>query len=148
MRDCTADAWSAKRKMKITGRNEKRLIRWRSIGSRKSGNASNSPMYMASRIFDFNRSSHDLDERVLEARRFERLLPLLPKAPLHDCEDLFARFGFEHLRCGGPIPRGRLHDHPHPPPGIAFCFFERSKESCPPLVHDQQMVREDLGLVE
>src|SRR5438309_7711711 len=95
MSDCTADAWSAKTKMKITGRNEKRLITTRSIGSRKSGKASNNPMYIASRIFDFNRSPHDLDERVLEARRFERHLALLPQAALDDRQDLLARLGLD-----------------------------------------------------
>src|SRR6059036_470498 len=92
MRDCIADRWSANTKMKITGRKEKRLITTRSIGSRRRGNASNSPMYIASRIFDFNRSPHDFDERVLEARRFECHLPLLPQPPLHDGQNLFARF--------------------------------------------------------
>src|SRR5207249_2595547 len=77
MSDWTADAWSANTKMKITGRNEKRLITTRSIGSRRSGRASNSPMYIASRILDFNRSPHDLDERFLEARRLEGHLALL-----------------------------------------------------------------------
>src|SRR6266571_6006839 len=75
--DCTADAWSAKTKMKITGRNEKRLMTTSNIGSRRSGRASNSPMYSASRIFAFNRSPHDLDERLLEARRFEGHLAFL-----------------------------------------------------------------------
>src|SRR5438309_3552589 len=58
-RDWTADFWSANTKMKMTGRNEKRLITTRSIGSRRSGKASNSPMSRASRILDFNRSPHD-----------------------------------------------------------------------------------------
>src|SRR5438132_12776973 len=43
-RDCMADFWSANTKMKITGRNEKRLITTRSIGSRRRGRAPNSPM--------------------------------------------------------------------------------------------------------
>src|SRR5712691_3874804 len=67
----------ANTKMKITGKNEKRLITTRSIGSRRSGSASNRPMYKASRILDFNRSPHDLDERVFEARRFEGHLAFL-----------------------------------------------------------------------
>src|SRR5437667_11804442 len=76
-RDCMADFWSANTKMKITGRNEKRLITTRSIGSRRSGRASNSPMQRASRILDCNPSPHDLDERLFEARRPERELALL-----------------------------------------------------------------------
>src|SRR6266571_3700365 len=122
MRDCLADAWSAKTKMKITGRNENRLITTRSIGSRKSGKASNNPMYIASRILDFNRSPHDFDERILEARRLERHLALLPQAP--------------------------LHDHPHPHAGISLRLVDRPEEGRTSLVDDQQMVREDLGLVK
>src|SRR3989454_10888 len=102
--DCIADRWSANTKMKITGKNEKRLITTRSIGSRRRGRASKSPMYRASRILDFNRSPHDLDERVFEARRFERDLSFLAKAPLDDGEDLFRRSRFEHLR---------VRDHGH-----------------------------------
>src|SRR2546428_3580251 len=131
MRDCTADAWSAKTKMKITGRNEKRLITTRSIGSRKSGKASNNPMYIASRIFDFNRSPHDLDERVLEARRFERHLALLPQAPLDDRQDLPARLGLEDLRSGGPLPPGRFPSHPHPDARIHLPLVGRSQGSGP-----------------
>src|SRR3989475_820602 len=133
-RDCIADDWSAKTKMKMTGRNEKRLITTRSIGSRRSGKASNSPMYIASRIFDFNRSPYDLDERVLEARRLEGHLALLPQAALDDRQDLLARLGREDLRSGGPIPRGRFHDHPHPDAGIAFRLVDRSEDGGPPLV--------------
>ena len=77
MSDATAEFWSAKTKMKITGRNANRLMTTSSIGSRRSGSASNSPMYRASRIFAFNRSPHDLDERFLEARRLEGHLALL-----------------------------------------------------------------------
>src|SRR5881396_1219489 len=148
MRDCLADAWSAKTKMKITGRNENRLITTRSIGSRKSGKASNNPMYIASRILDFNRSPHDFDERILEARRFERHLALLPQAPLDDGQDLLGRLGLEDLGGGRPIPRGRLHDHPHPHAGISLRLVDRPEEDRPSLVHDEQMVREDLGLVK
>src|SRR3989475_8005674 len=136
MSDWTADAWSAKTKMKITGRNEKRLITTRSIGSRRSGKASNSPMYIASRIFDFNRSPYDLDERVLEARRLEGHLALLPQAPLDNRQDLLARLGLEDLRSGGPIPRGRFHDHPHPDARIAFRLVHGSRHGEPPFVHD------------
>src|SRR2546421_425851 len=100
------------------------------------GSATNNPMYIASRIFDFNRSPHDLDERVLEARRFERHLALLPQAPLDDRQDLLARLGLEDLRSGGPIPRGRFHDHPHPDAGIAFRLVDRSEEGGPPFVDD------------
>src|SRR5205823_8683428 len=43
--DCSAaPAWVAKTKMKMTGRKENRLMTTRSIGSRKRGRASNSPM--------------------------------------------------------------------------------------------------------
>src|SRR3989442_4975117 len=97
-RDCIADFWSANTKMKITGKNEKRLITTRSIGSRRRGRASKSPMYRASRILDFNRSPHDFDERVFEAGRFERDLALLAQAPLDDREDFFGGAGVEHLR--------------------------------------------------
>src|SRR6267378_5718492 len=69
--DCMADFVSANTKMKITGKNEKRLITTRSIGSRRRGRASNNPMYSASRILDFNRSPHDLDERFFQTGRFE-----------------------------------------------------------------------------
>src|SRR5947209_6071031 len=126
--------------MKITGRKEKRLITTRSIGSRRRGNASNSPMYIASRILDFNRSPHDFDERILEARRFERHLALLPQAPLDDGQDLLARLRFEDLRSGRPIPRGRLHDDPHPDPGIALRLVDRPEEGRTSLVDDEQMV--------
>src|SRR6266567_1442361 len=52
----------AKTKMKMTGRKENKLITTRSIGSRSSGRESNSSMYRASRILDFNRFPHNLDE--------------------------------------------------------------------------------------
>src|SRR2546422_11686914 len=71
MRDCIADRWSANTKMRITGKNEQRLITTRSIGSRGRGRASKGTMYRASRILDFNRSPHDFDERVFEAGRSE-----------------------------------------------------------------------------
>src|SRR2546427_12783158 len=89
-RDCIADFWSANTKMKITGKNEKRVITTRSIGSRRRGRASKSPLYRASRIVDFNRFPQDFDERVLEAGRFERALALLAQAPLDAREDFFA----------------------------------------------------------
>src|SRR3989441_12670367 len=114
MRDCIADFWSANTKMKITGRNEKRLITTRSIGSRRRGRASKRPMYRASRILDFNRTPHDLDERVFEAGRFERDLALLAQAPLDDREDLFRRSRFEHLRRSRSIARGGFDDHAPP----------------------------------
>src|SRR5256885_13625854 len=93
----------AKTKMKMTGRKENKLITMRSIGSRSSGRESNSPMYRASRILDFNRSPHDLDECLLEARRLEGHLAFLPKAPLDDREDLFGRLWFKHLRMAWPV---------------------------------------------
>src|SRR5256712_13025544 len=68
-RDCIADFWSANTKMKITGKNEKRLITTRSIGSRRTARASKSPMYRRSRILEFNRSPHDIDESVFDAGR-------------------------------------------------------------------------------
>src|SRR5205823_10094628 len=67
IRDCIADAVSANTKMKITGRNENRLMTTRSIGSRRSGKASKRPMYSASRILDFNRSPHGVVERLFGA---------------------------------------------------------------------------------
>src|SRR2546427_8698953 len=107
-RDCIADRGSANTKMKMTGRNEKRLITTRSIGSRRSGRASKSPMYRASRILDLNRSPHDLDERVFEARRFERDLALLAQAPLDNREDFFGGAGFEHLQRSRSVSCRRL----------------------------------------
>src|SRR5881398_3683768 len=131
MRDCIADAVSANTKMKITGRNENRLMTTRSIGSRRSGKASKRPMYSASRILDFNRSPHDLDERLFEARRFEGHLAFLAEPALDDREDLLGGLRLEDLGRGGAV---RLVDRP--------------EEDRAPLVHDQQMVREDLRLVE
>src|SRR2546430_14553657 len=110
MSDWTADAWSANTKMKITGRNEKRLITTRSIGTRRSGRASNSPKSIASRILDFNRSPHDLDERFLEARRLEGHLALHTSAPFDDRKDLLGRLGLENLGGRRPVPRGRLYN--------------------------------------
>src|SRR2546428_6865816 len=112
-RDCVADFWSANTKMKITGKNVKRLITTRSIGSRRSGRASKSPMYRASRILDFNRSPHDFDERVFEAGRFERDLALLAQASLADREDFFGGAGFEHPRGTGSFPCRGLPDTAH-----------------------------------
>src|SRR6266540_1709608 len=146
MSDCTADAWSAKTKMKMTGRKEKRLITTRSIGSRRSGRASNSPMYNASRIFALNRSPHDLDERLLEARRLERHLALLTEPALDDRQDLFVRSRDEDLPLG-PIARRRLHDDAHPDARVSLRLVHGPEERGPSLVHDQQMVREHLGLV-
>src|SRR5437773_1475001 len=148
MSDCTAAAWSANTKMKITGRNENRLMTTRSIGSRRSGKASNSPMYSASRIFAFNRSPHDLDECFLEARRFEGHLAFLAEPALDDREDLLGGLRLEDLGRGGAVPRRRLDDHAHPDAGVAFRLVDRPEEDRAPLVHDQQMVREDLRLVE
>src|SRR5690242_3063087 len=70
--DCTADAVSANAKMKMTGRNENRLMTTKSMGSRRRGNASNRPMYIASRIFAFNRTPHEFDECVFQTGRLER----------------------------------------------------------------------------
>src|SRR5437667_1574436 len=147
-RDCIADFWSANTKMKITGRNEKRLITTRSIGSRRSGRASKSPMYSASRILDFNRSPHDFDECVFEARRLERDLALLPQAPLDDGEDLFRGSRFEHLRRGRSVARGGLDDDAHPEAGVALRLLHGPEEGGASLVHDEQVVCEDLRLVE
>src|SRR3989442_14868138 len=83
-RDCIADRWSANTKMKITGKNEKRLITTRSIGSRRRARASKSPMYMASRILAFNRSPHHLDEPVFEAPRLARDISFPTHAPPDD----------------------------------------------------------------
>src|SRR5437867_7902488 len=147
-RDCIADRWSANTKMKMTGKNEKRLITTRSIGSRRSGRASKSPMYRASRILDLNRSPHDLDERVFEARRFERDLALLAQAPLDNREDLFRRSRFEYLRRRRSVARGRLYDDAHPQARISFRLLHGPEESGASLVHDEQVVREDLPLVQ
>src|SRR2546427_13130068 len=108
-RDCIADRWSANTKMKMTGKNEKRLITTRSIGSRRRGRASKSPMDRASRILDLNRSPHDLDEHVFEAGRFEREIALLAPAPLDNREALFRRSRFEDLRRARSVARGRRY---------------------------------------
>src|SRR3989442_1124838 len=145
--DCRAAAWSAKTKMKITGRNEKRLITTSNIGSRRSGRASNSPMYRASRIFALNRSPHDLDERLLEARRLERHLAFLAQPSFDDGEDLLIGSRDEDL----PLPsvaRGRLDDDSHPDARVSLRLVDGPEERGASLVHDQQMVREHLGLVQ
>src|SRR2546425_6843661 len=147
-RDCIADRWSANTKMKMTGKNEKRLITTRSIGSRRRGRASKSPMYRASRILDLNRSPHDLDERVFEARRFERDLALLAQTPLDNREDLFRRPRFEHLRSGRSVARGGLYDDAHPQARVPLRLLHGPEEGGAALVHDQQVVREDLRFVE
>src|SRR6266508_2877800 len=147
MSDCTAAAWSANTKMKITGRNENRLMTTRSIGSRRSGRASNSPMYSASRIFALNRSPHDLDESLFEARRLERHLALLAEPALDDRQDLFVRLRDEDFPFG-TVSRRRLHDHAHPNARISLRLVDGPEERGASLVHDQQMVREHLGLVQ
>src|SRR6266705_5451533 len=147
MSDATAEFWSAKTKMKITGRNANRLMTTSNIGSRRSGSASNSPMYRASRIFALNRSPHDLDERLLEARRLEGHLAFLPESALDDGEDLFVRSGDQDLPLGS-VSRCRLDDHPHPDAHVSLRLVDGPEERGASLVHDQQMVREDLGLVQ
>src|SRR5216683_400791 len=134
-RDCIADFWSANTKMKITGKNEKRLITTRSIGSRRRGRASKRPMYRASRILDFNRTPHDLDERVFEAGRLERDLALLAQAPLDDREDLFRRSRFEHLRNGRSVARCGFDDHAHPQARVPLRLLHGPKEGGASLVH-------------
>src|SRR3989441_5784504 len=147
-RDCIADRWSANTKMKMTGKNEKRLITTRSIGSRRRGRASKSPMYRASRILDLNRSPHDLDERVFEARRFERDLALLAQTPLDNREDLFRRPRFEHLRSGRSVARGGLYDDAHPQARVPLRLLHGPEEGGAALVHYEQVVREDLRLIQ
>src|SRR5437870_7742248 len=147
-RDCIADFWSANTKMKITGKNENRLITTRSIGSRRRGRASKSPMYRASRILDFNRSPHDFDERVFEARRFERDLALLAQASLDDREDFVGGAGFEHLRRSRSVSRRRLDDDAHANPRVTLRLLHGPKECRASLVHDEQVVREDFRFVE
>src|SRR6058998_1868921 len=147
-RDCIAEGWSAITKMKITGKNEKRLITTRSIGSRRSGRASKRPMYRASRILDFNRSPHDFDERVFEAGRFERDLALLAQAPLDDREDFFGGAGFEHLRRSRSVSRRRLDDDAHAYPRVSLRLLHGPEECRASLVHDEQVVREDFRFVE
>src|SRR6266511_2535500 len=132
---------------KITGRNENRLMTTRSIGSRRSGRASNSPMYSASRIFALNRSPHDLDESLFEARRLERHLALLAEPALDDRQDLFVRLRDEDFPFG-TVSRRRLHDHAHPNARISLRLVDGPEERGASLVHDQQMVREHLGLVQ
>src|SRR5438309_9933903 len=136
MRDCTADAWSAKTKMKITGRNENRLMTTSSIGSRNSGKASKSPMCSASRILAFNRSPHNLDEGVFEARRFERHLTPLSQASLDDREDLLGRSRFKDLGRARPVPGRGLDDNPHPDSCVAFSFLLGPLDHGASHVHD------------
>src|SRR5437762_574225 len=102
----------------------------RSIGSRRSGKASKRPMYSASRILDFNRSPHDLDERLFEARRFEGHLAFLAEPALDDREDLLGGLRLEDLGRGGAVPRRRLDDHAHPDAGVAFRLVDRPDEDC------------------
>src|SRR3989440_10804071 len=147
-RDCMADFWSANTKMKITGRKEKRLITTRSMGSRRRGKASNSPMYSASRILDFNRSPHDLDEGLLEARRFEGHLPFLAQTALDDREDFLRGPRLEHFGRARPVPRRVLDDHPHSHAGVSLRLFHGSVERGPAFVHNEQVVREHFGLIE
>src|SRR2546425_5810671 len=147
-RDCIADRGSANTKMKMTGKNEKRLITTRSIGSRRRGRASKSPMYRASRILDLNRSPHDLNERVFEARRFERDLALLAQTPLDNREDLFRRPRFEHLRSGRSVARGGLYDDAHPQARVPLRLLHGPEEGGAALVHYEQVVREDLRLIQ
>src|SRR5207244_11354764 len=68
-RDCIADRWSANTKMKMTGKNEKRLITTRSIGSRRRGRAAESPRERASRNLDLNRTPHSPGELAVHAGR-------------------------------------------------------------------------------
>src|SRR3989475_8227248 len=147
-RDCMADLWSANTKMKITGKNEKRLITTRSIGSGRRGRASKSPMYRASRILDFNRPPHDFDDRVFEAGRFERDLALLAQAPLDDREDFFGGGGFEPLRRSRSVSRRRLDDDAHAYPRVSLRLLHGPEECRASLVHDEQVVREDFRFVE
>src|SRR5437879_78927 len=114
MRDCTAEAWSAKTKMKITGRNENRLMTTSSIGSRNRGKASKSPMYSASRILAFNRVLHNPDDGVFQACPFEGHITPLPQASLDDREDLPGRPRFKDLGRARPVPGRALDDHPPP----------------------------------
>src|SRR5881628_2836475 len=146
-RDCIADRWSANTKMKMTGKNEKRLITTRSIGYRRSGRASKSPMYRASRILDLNRSPHDLDERVFEARRFEGHLAFLAQTALDDRQDLLRGPRFEDFGRARPVPSRRFNDHAHADAGVSLRLFHGSEERGPALVDDQQVVREHFGLV-
>src|SRR5256886_1920843 len=148
-RDWTAAPGAvANTKMKITGRKENRLITTRSMGSRRRGKASNSPMYSASRILDFNRSPHDLDEGLLEARRLERHLPFLAQASLDDREDFLRGPRLEHFGRARPVPRRVLDDYAHSHAGVPLRLFHGSVERGPAFVHNEQIVREHFGLVE
>src|SRR5256884_9611377 len=144
MRDCIADAVSAKTKMKITGRNENRLMTTRSIGSRRSGKASKRPMYSASRILDFNRSPHDLDERLFEARRFEGHLAFLAEPALDDREDLLGGLRLEDLGRGGAVPRRPAGRYAHPDGRAALPLVARSRGGPARPVPRQPTVRDGL----
>src|SRR2546422_821645 len=113
-----------------------------------AGRATKSPMYSASRILDLNRSPHDLDERVFEARRFERDLALLAQTPLDNREDLFRRPRFEHLRSGRSVARGGLYDDAHPQARVPLRLLHGPEEGGAALVHYEQVVREDLRLIQ
>src|SRR3972149_1070723 len=114
------------RKRKKTGRNEMRERTRRSMGSRRSGRESKSPMYHAwrRRLF-FNGSPHDLDEGLIERRRLERHAASVIETPLHDLQDLRVRPGLEHLPSVVVRPR-RFDDHLHPCPGLGLRFVDRS----------------------
>src|SRR5437867_203909 len=112
-RDCIADFWSANTKMKITGRNEKRLITTRSIGSRRSGRASKSPMYSASRILDFNRSPHDFDECVVEVVRRQEDRRTLPRELPQHVPDRTPAEGIQPDRGLVEEQDLRVRDHRH-----------------------------------
>src|SRR5256885_1269540 len=120
------------------------------VGAQRAGRlmARKGPMYRAACILDLNRSPHGRDERVLEARRFERDLALLAQAPLHNREDLFRRSRFEDLRRRRSVARGRLYDDTHPQARVSFRLLYGPEEGGASLVHDEQVVRKDLRLVE
>src|ERR1700704_3619582 len=147
-RDWTADFVSANTKMKMTGKKEKRLITTRSIGSRSRGRASNSPMYSASRILDFNRSPHDLNERLFQTSRFEGHLALLAEAALDDGKDLLSGLRLEDFGWTRSVPHRGLDDHAHSDSRVALRLFHGPEERGAPFVDDQEVVREHLRLVE
>src|SRR3990170_1223479 len=134
-----------KRYRKNTGRNEMRDRTTRSIGSRRSGRESRSPMYHACRrLLFFNGSPHDRDERFLQGRRLERDLLLVRKGALDDAENLPVRLRREDLP---PVAvRGLDHD-PQPRAGDGLRLLHGPEERDPPGVDDREAVRELLRLV-
>src|SRR3990170_6793675 len=118
----------------------------RIIGSRRRGRESQTPMYQASRSLVIDRPSHDVDERLLEARRLERDLEPLPDAPLDDRQDLLVRGRMEDL-AAVRIAVGGLDDQPHPDARLRLRLVHGAEEREAALLDDREAVRELLRLV-